>query len=174
MFGAGILKGMRVTASNFFRSFYLKERLTTIPYPEERRITPDRSRTIPFLVYDGEDQDAGLRCTACCICEKACPPQIIYIVPSRDEKNRLLKHPKVFDIDTSVCMECGICSEVCPFEAIRMDQVFELSTRERFESLLLHKSDLAKSNGYYHQLHPTEAAADDAKRAAAAARKKKA
>ena len=55
-----------------------------------------------------------------------------------------------------------------------MDQVFELSTRERFESLLLHKSDLAKSNGYYHQLHPTEAAADDAKRAAAAARKKKA
>ena len=174
MFGAGILKGMLVTASNFFRSYYVKERLTTIPYPEEQRITPDRSRTIPFLVYDGEDQEAGLRCTACCICEKACPPQIIYIVPSRDEKNRLLKHPKVFDIDTSVCMECGICSEVCPFEAIRMDQVFELSTRERFESLLLHKSDLAKSNGYYHQLHPTEATADDAKRAAAAARKKKA
>ena len=55
-----------------------------------------------------------------------------------------------------------------------MDQVFELSTRERFGSLLFHKSDLAKSNGDYHQLHPTEAAADDAKRAAAAAKKKKA
>ena len=50
MFGAGILKGMRVTASNFFRSYYVKERLTTIPYPEKQRITPDRSRTIPFLV----------------------------------------------------------------------------------------------------------------------------
>jgi len=174
MIGAGILKGMCVTASNFFRSYYVKERLTTIPYPEEQRLTPERSRTNPFLVYDGEDQEAGLRCTACCLCEKACPPQIIYIVPSRDEKGRLLKHPKVFDIDISVCMECGICEEVCPFEAIKMDQVFERSARNRFESLLLHKSDLAKSNGYYHQIHPTEAGADDAKRAAAAAKKRKA
>ena len=99
MFGAGILKGMRVTASNFFRSFYVKENLTTIPYPEEQRLTPDRSRTIPFLVYDGEDQEAGLRCTACCICEKACPPQIIYIVPSRDEKNRIPDRLTCFLVD---------------------------------------------------------------------------
>ena len=45
-------------------------------------------------------------------------------------------YPAVFDIDISVCMSCQICFEVCPFEAIKMDKVFELSTRERFDALL--------------------------------------
>ena len=42
-----------------------------------------------------------------------------------------------------------------------MDQVFELSTQDRFETLLQHKTQLAKSNGYYHSIHPTEAAEVD-------------
>ena len=45
-------------------------------------------------------------------------------------------YPAVFDIDISVCMSCQICVEVCPFEAIKMDKVFELSRRERFDALL--------------------------------------
>jgi NADH-quinone oxidoreductase subunit I len=174
MIGAGILKGMRVTAWNFLRSYYDKEHLTTVSYPEERCVIPEQSRTIPFLVYDGEDRETGLRCTACGICEKECPPQVIYIVQSRDENGRSLKRPKVFDIDISACMGCQICVEVCPFEAIKMDQLFELSRRARFDQLLFHKSDLAKSNSYYRQIHPAEASAVDAKLAAAAARRKKA
>jgi NADH-quinone oxidoreductase subunit I len=174
MIGAGILKGMRITAANFLRSYYDKTRLTTVCYPEERSVVLEQSRTIPFLIYDGEDRETGLRCTACGICEKECPPQVIYIVQSRDEKGRSLKRPKVFDIDISACMGCQICAEVCPFEAIKMDQVFELSSRTRFETLLFHKSDLAKPNGYYHQVHPAEAAVVDAKLAAAAVKRKKA
>ena len=54
-----------------------------------------------------------------------------------------------------------------------MDKVFELSSRERFDALLLRKGELAKSNDYYHQIHPTEAATVDANLAAAAAAKKK-
>src|SRR6266496_4963632 len=65
-----------------------------------------------------------------------------------------------------------ICVEVCPFEAIKMDKVFELSRRERFDALLLRKSDLAKSNEYYHSICPTDAAGVDAKLADAAAKKK--
>ena len=65
-----------------------------------------------------------------------------------------------------------ICVEVCPFEAIKMDKVFELSRRERFDALLQRKSELAKSNTYYHSIHPTEAAQVDANLAAAAAKKK--
>ncbi len=50
-----------------------------------------------------------------------------------------------------------------------MDKVYELSTRERFDALLMRKPELAKSNEYYHGIHPTEAADVDAALAAAAA-----
>ena len=69
-------------------------------------------------------------------------------------------------------MSCQICVEVCPFEAIKMDKVYELSRRERFDGLLMRKNDLAKSNDYYHRIHPLEAEAVDAALAAAAAKKK--
>ena len=108
-----------------------------------------------------------MRCVACQICEKECPPQCIYIVKSKDKKpdymGKLQIYPRVFDIDISVCMSCQICVEVCPFEAIKMDKVFELSRRDRFDGLLMRKDELAKSNTYYHKIHPLEAAEVDAK-----------
>jgi NADH-quinone oxidoreductase subunit I len=176
MIGAGILKGMAVTLRNFAGSYFEKERLITVQYPEERSPLPENYRNFPFLIYDTEDAEAGLRCVACKICEKECPPQCIYIVKSEDKKPDYMGKPqfyaKVFDIDISVCMSCQICVEVCPFEAIKMDKVFELSKRERFDALLLRKNDLAKSNSYYHRIHPVEAAEVDAKLAEAAAKKK--
>jgi NADH-quinone oxidoreductase subunit I len=180
MIGTGILKGMAVTARNFVGSYFDKERLITVQYPEERNPLPENYRNFPFLVYDGDDPHAGLRCVACKICEKECPPQCIYIVKSEDKKPDYMGkpqfYPKVFDIDISVCMSCQICVEVCPFEAIKMDKDFELSRRERFDALLMRKDDLAKSNGYYRRISPTDAAEVDAKLAAAAeaAAKKKA
>jgi NADH-quinone oxidoreductase subunit I len=177
MTGKGIIKGMIVTAKNFVGSYYDKERMTTVQYPEERETPEENYRNFPFLVFDDENSPEGLRCTACKICEKECPPQCIYIVMQRDENGKATKHPKVFDIDISVCMSCQICVEVCPFESIKMDKVYELSTRERFDNLLLRKDDLAKSNEYYHEIRPTEASAVDAglaEAAAAAEAKKKA
>jgi len=173
MMGAGILKGMGVTARNFVGSYFVKERMTTVQYPEERAPLPENYRNFPFLPYDGDDPEAGLRCVACKICEKECPPQCIYIVKSDDKKPDYVGKPQFypaqFDIDISVCMSCQICVEVCPFEAIKMDKVYELSRRERFDALLMRKTELAKSNEYYHQIHPTEAADVDAGLAAAAA-----
>jgi NADH-quinone oxidoreductase subunit I len=72
-------------------------------------------------------------------------------------------YPARFDIDISVCMSCQICVEVCPFEAIKMDTEFELSTTDRFGGLLLDRKQLAKSDEYYHRIHPTEADAVDAR-----------
>jgi len=172
MIGTGVLKGMAVTAKNFVGSYFVKERLITVQYPEERETLPENYRNFPFLVYDNEPE-AGLRCVACKICEKECPPQCIYIVKSDDKKPDYMGKPQFyparFDIDISVCMSCQICVEVCPFEAIKMDKVYELSRRERFNALLMQKSELSKSNTYYHGIHPVEAAEVDAALAKAAA-----
>src|SRR5438874_1417785 len=87
MIGTGILKGMAVTARNFFGSYFEKERLITVQYPEERSPLPENYRNFPFLIYDTNDAEAGLRCVACKICEKECPPQCIYIIKSEDKTN---------------------------------------------------------------------------------------
>ena len=167
MLGEGILKGLGETARNFAGSFVSADRLTTIEYPEERIAPIEATRDFPFLVYDGADWQAGLRCVACQICEKECPPKCIYIVKSTDKKPDALGKPQIyparFDIDISVCMSCQICVEVCPFEAIKMDTEFELSTTDRFGGLLFDKEKLAKSNEHYHSIHPTEATEVDAR-----------
>src|SRR5881628_168589 len=176
MLGEGIIKGLAETARNFVGSYVDEDRLTTVQYPEERLPAQEAARNFPFLVHDGEDPHAGLRCVACQICEKECPPQCIYITKSKDKKPDYIGkqqfYPAVFDIDISVCMSCQICVEVCPFEAIKMDKDFELSRRERFDALLMRKGELAKSNDYYHRIHPTEAAEVDGRLAEAAAKKK--
>ena len=165
MFGEGIAKGMAETARNFLGSYAAEDRLTTVQYPEERLPQKEAARNFPFLVYDGVDWQKGLRCVACQICEKECPPKCIYIVKDTVKKpdyiGKLQFQPKVFDIDTSVCMSCQICVEVCPFDAIKMDVEFELSAIDRFGGLLLHKKELAKSNDYYRQIHPGEASEVD-------------
>ena len=167
MLGEGMLKGLAETAKNFAGSFVSKERLTTVQYPEERIAPIENTRDFPFLVYDGEDKLAGLRCVACQICEKECPPKCIYIVKSTDKKpdfvGKMQIYPTRFDIDISVCMSCQICVEVCPFEAIKMDTEFELSTTDRFGGLMHDREQLSKSNGHYHKIHPTEAAEVDAR-----------
>jgi NADH-quinone oxidoreductase subunit I len=170
MLGEAIIKGLAVTAKNFALSYVAEDRLPTIQYPEERQPLAEAARNFPFLVYDGNDPHAGLRCVACQICEKECPPKCIYIVKSKDKKPDYMGkpqfYPAVFDIDVSVCMSCQICVEVCPFDAIKMDTEFELSTTDRFGGLLLDKTKLAKSNEYYRKIHPAEAAEVDARLAA--------
>jgi NADH-quinone oxidoreductase subunit I len=170
LLGEGILKGMAETAKNFFGSYFSAERLTTVEYPEQRIAPYEAARVFPFLVFDGADWQAGMRCVACQICEKECPPKCIFIEKSKDKKPDALGKPQFypvkFEIDISVCMSCQICVEVCPFEAIKMDTEFELSTTDRFGGLLLDRRQLAKSNEYYHQIHATEAASVDARLAA--------
>ncbi|MCS1407519.1 MAG: NADH-quinone oxidoreductase subunit I [Verrucomicrobia subdivision 3 bacterium] len=170
MLGTGIIKGMAQTAKNFAESFRDPKYLTTVQYPEQRIPTKENNRNFPFLVHDGDNPIEGLRCVACHICEKECPPQCIYIEKDKTKKpdhvGKLQFQPLVFDIDISVCMSCQICVEVCPFDAIKMDTDFELSQTDRFAGLLVDKHQLAKSNDYYRKIHPTEAKAIDANRAA--------
>ena len=189
--GGGIFKGMAVTLRNFVGSYFYKERLTTndyewrpdgaLPqsigdYPKEEgeqlsdtTTVNHYSRNFPMLLHDtGEPMDT-IRCVACQICERECPPQCIYIEKSTEKienaDGKPQFYPAKFDIDVSVCMSCQICVEVCPFDAIVMNSQFELSTPDRFGGLLVRRDDLLKSNDYYHKIHPQEAAARDQKMA---------
>lgn len=192
--GGGIFKGMAVTLRNFLGSYTnKKKRLPTIDYswradgalpqgigdyPKEKgeqlsdtTTVTEYSRNFPMLLHDGGEPMDTVRCVACQICERECPPQCIYIEKDYDENGKYIKRPAVFDIDVSVCMSCQICVEVCPFDAIVMNSQFELSTPDRFGGLLMRRDDLLKSNDYYHKIHPEEAAARDAKMAAEKAAK---
>ena len=196
--GGGIFKGMAVTLRNFVGSYFSKERLITndyswrpdgaLPqsiadYPKEEgeqlrdtTTVTNYSRNFPMLLHDGGEPMDTVRCVACQICERECPPQCIYIEKDYDENGKYIKRPAIFDIDVSVCMSCQICVEVCPFDAIVMNSQFELSTPNRFGGLLVRRDDVLKSNDYYHKIHPEEAAARDekmaAEKAAKAAKKK--
>ena len=143
----------------------------TTEYPEQRTKLPENYRNFPFLVHDDPADAAGtLRCVACQICEKECPPQCIFIEKSKDKKpdatGKMQIYPAVFLIDSSVCMNCQICVEVCPFDAIKMDHEYEIATTERFNALLLDREALAKPNSYFHEIRPEEAAEVDGRLAA--------
>jgi NADH-quinone oxidoreductase subunit I len=171
--GYGILRGMAVTFKNFIDSYFRPAEeggLFTVEYPDKRLPEKERFRNFPFLIYDGTPDN--LRCVACDICAKECPPKCIYIVREFDKDGRPLKRPAVFDIDFTVCMNCGICEEACPFDAIYMDHEFQIADTDRQERLLYHKEGLLKSNEYFHKIRPTDAAAIDARRREAEEKKK--
>ena len=177
MIGLGVLSGLGVTLKTFLETYPwgrvmlralrvpATEGLVTIQYPDTKQQHAERFRYFPFLVYD-ETPD-NLRCVACKICEQECPPQCIHIAgPAKDEQGRPLKvygrtYPVKFDIDVSICMSCRICVDVCPFDAIEMDNQYELSATERFGQMALDKSKLLKSADYFRQIKPTEAAVVD-------------
>ena len=72
-------------------------------------------------------------CTVCMLCARECPDWCIYIdshketVPAGD-RGRPRAQRNVLDrfaIDFSLCMYCGICIEVCPFDALFWSPEFE-------------------------------------------------
>jgi NADH-quinone oxidoreductase subunit I len=79
---------------------------------------PARSRGVIGLMAEN--------CTSCMLCARECPDWCIYIdshketVPAttefgRDRTRHVLDR---FAIDYSLCMYCGICIEVCPYDAL--------------------------------------------------------
>jgi len=89
-----------------------------------------------------------------------------------DATGKPTRRPAVFDIDYGLCMNCGMCEEVCPFDSIFMDQAFEVTVPERQTGLIRHKKELSKSNEYFRKVRPTLASAIDQKRKAAEEKKK--
>jgi NADH-quinone oxidoreductase subunit I len=173
VFGWGVLKGMGVTLKNFLTSYFRKPDaggIFTVQYPEEREKQIESFRNFPFLVYDGAPEK--IRCVACGICERECPPKCIHIEMELDNAGKPARKPAVFDIDHGLCMNCGMCEEVCPFDSIFMDHAFEVTAPERQTGLVRHKKELLKSNEYFRKTRPSLASAIDQKRKAAEEKKR--
>ena len=131
--GTGLLKGLGVTIKHLFK------RPSTLMYPHERSDLAPRTRGVIALMDEN--------CTVCMLCSRECPDWCIYIeshketVPPAKEGGRARTRNVLdrFAIDFSLCMYCGICVEVCPFDALWWSPEFEYS--EYSMDGLLHEMD---------------------------------
>ena len=129
----GILKGLATTARTAFRPTHTAE------YPDVAPDLPPRSRGVIALLEEN--------CTSCMLCARECPDWCIYIdshketIPATTEGGRERQRNVLdrFAIDFSLCMYCGICIEVCPFDALHWSPQFEYSEVDILD--LLHEKD---------------------------------
>ena len=118
----GLLKGLGVTLKTAMTPS------TTQQYPHVKPDLPPRSRGVIALMEEN--------CTVCMLCSRECPDWCIYIdshkevVPPKEEGARARTRNVLdrFAIDFALCMYCGICVEVCPFDALFWSPEFEYST----------------------------------------------
>lgn len=121
--GLGLVKGLAVTMKHLLR------RSVTQQYPEVKPDLPPRSRGVIALKQEN--------CTVCYKCSRECPDWCIYIEahkethpPASGGKARSVKVLDRFAIDFALCMYCGICVEVCPFDALFWSPEFEYAVHD--------------------------------------------
>ncbi|HEX2144926.1 MAG TPA: 4Fe-4S binding protein [Glycomyces sp.] len=109
--GSGLVSGLAATARTATR------RAVTSQYPEREPELPERSRGVIGLHEPN--------CTSCMLCARECPDWCIYIDSHKETveiegaaRPRQANVLDRFDIDFSLCMYCGICVDVCPFDAL--------------------------------------------------------
>ena len=68
-------------------------------------------------------------------------------------------------------MNCGLCAEYCPFDAIKMDHDYEISVYDRQVNNIFDKERLSRPVSYYASIRPTNYAREEAARAEAEAKK---
>ena len=124
----GLIKGLGVTAREGLKTVFPGGLRKPIPAPSKGAATVQ----YPHVKEDPAPRSRGVialheeNCTSCMLCARECPDWCIYIeahkylAPPRREggKPRQRNQLDRFDIDYALCMYCGICVEVCPFEAL--------------------------------------------------------
>ncbi|MCA1824922.1 MAG: NADH-quinone oxidoreductase subunit I [Mycobacteriales bacterium] len=131
--GVGLAKGLAVTLKT------MMHRSVTKQYPDVKPALPPRTRGVIALMEEN--------CTVCMLCSRECPDWCIYIdshketVPPKTPGARARTRNILdrFAIDFALCMYCGICIEVCPFDALFWSPEFEYSEHDIRE--LTHEMD---------------------------------
>ncbi len=126
----GFLEGLKLT----LRTARRRPVTAQYPEPEKRQPVQDRFMGFPALTWDYEVGEPY--CTGCMVCVRDCPTQCM--------SAEMMDNPKAaegtssrrkiidqFEINLGRCILCGICVDVCNFDAIEMSHEHELSKYER-------------------------------------------
>ena len=77
-------------------------------------------------------------CTSCMICVRECPTWCITLDSHTEQvdepgarRPRSVNVLDAFAIDYGLCMYCGICVDVCPFDALHWSPAFDYSAVDR-------------------------------------------
>ena len=118
-----LICGLSVTLKYFFNP----KRIVTEQYPENRKTLKmhDRYRGRLEMI---EDADGNNRCTACGMCERACPNASINVLATKNIAGKKVLGRYVYHFAS--CTQCGLCVEACPFGAIQMSPAFEVATTD--------------------------------------------
>jgi NADH-quinone oxidoreductase subunit I len=137
--GVGLLKGLGVTLKTMTRP------AATRQYPHVKPDLPARTRGVIALIEEN--------CTVCMLCARECPDWCIYIdshkeqvAPKEGGRARTRNILDRFAIDFALCMYCGICVEVCPFDALHWSPEFEYATSQIEQ--LTHEMDTLRTWAY--------------------------
>ena len=127
----GSIKGMVVTLVSVINGF---RKPVTVQYPNQHLPIQPRYMGFPALTWD--EQVGEPYCTSCMVCIRDCPTQCMSAKmmdnPLKAEgKSSRRKIVETFEINLNRCILCGICVEVCNFDAIVMSHEHEMSTYER-------------------------------------------
>jgi NADH-quinone oxidoreductase subunit I len=118
-----LICGLSVSLKYFFDP----RRIVTEQYPENRKTLKMHERFRGRLEMI-EDEEGNNRCTACGMCERACPNASINVLSTKNIAGKKVLGRYVYHFAS--CTQCGLCVEACPFGAIRMNQDFEVATTD--------------------------------------------
>ncbi len=152
----GLAKGLSVTLRT------MTKRSITQQYPKVVPDLPTRSRGV--IAFKEEN------CTVCMLCSRECPDWCIYIESHKDvvppktpgARARTRNVLDRFAIDFALCMYCGICVEVCPFDALFWSPEYEYS-EAKIADLLHDKDKLGQWMATVPEPPPLEAGAEKKK-----------
>ena len=127
----GSVKGMLVTLVSTINGL---RKPVTAQYPDQHLPIQPRYMGFPALTWDQEVGEPY--CTGCMVCIRNCPTLCMSATmtdnPLQQEgKSHRRKIVESFEINLNRCILCGICVEVCNFDAIVMSHEHEMSTYER-------------------------------------------
>jgi len=126
----GVFRAIKTTVSAALR------KPVTVQYPKVRKELPHRARGLPVLLWDFEVVEPF--CTGCQVCARYCPVDCMTVAMKENPKavegkSKRKKTVDRFYIDYARCMRCGICVEVCNFDAIVMNNTWEGVELSRYD-----------------------------------------
>ncbi|MBI4307834.1 MAG: 4Fe-4S dicluster domain-containing protein [Chloroflexi bacterium] len=129
----GTLKALITTLKTTLR------RPVTVQYPQEHLPLQPRYMGFPGLIWDEKVGESA--CTGCQACARICPTECITVTmkdnplfkEGKSPRRKIVDH---YDLDIANCIVCGLCVEVCNFDAIVMTDTHEKGAPVRGKLLI--------------------------------------